>query len=296
MFNSIRSIKTFTIIGAVFGIIVTLVGMFFLLFDVLKDLDLAIIFASLVVFFGSLTIGFSIYIIVFASRTDDETFANNRFILMLFSLSVGGLLTPYLLMKLPNTNVTTTIQPRVAISKGYGTSFFASGLATLATFFALTLTSETGLEAALTGTNKYAYIAIVAVSGVAFLWGLINVITFFGKQVDENFEKEGNTHNWMMVISTINLIIGTITLIWIIINSVLSIIAAIMDLFDRRRGFLMAILNGALIALRIAMYCFIIYTASQCIKGIWSKKGYTYGNYQNLTSRQQEFNNSRERG
>ncbi|QGS52248.1 hypothetical protein [Spiroplasma tabanidicola] len=297
MNRSISGVKTWTIVSAIFGIIVSLIGMGEALYYYKKlnlDPQIELIIVTLIVFACALSVSFSSYIVYFAMTSDEDTFSNNRYILMLFSLSVGGLITPYLLMKLPNTNVQTTITPRVSISRGYGYSFLATGLVTLLTFIGL-YAKNSGISSIMDGDFKTYNILIVAISGAMIFWGLLNVATFSAKSTEGTFEKKGAAYTWMMILSTINLIIGTISLIWVIIASVLNIISLISDIFNRRDG-LLAIFTIPLILLRIAMQFFVIYTAANCMKSIWAPKGYTYGQYQKLASREEDYLSSRKKG
>ncbi|AOG60736.1 hypothetical protein SHELI_v1c07870 [Spiroplasma helicoides] len=304
--RSIHSTKVFAIIAHAFGILVTVFLLGYMLVNIrdLKNynnmIDLTNIslntVITLIVFFGVMGIISSAYVIYFSAKSDDDTFVNNRYILMLFSLSVGGIITPFLLMRLPNSDVQTSINPRISISRGYGACFLGSGLAAIACYLFTYSTLNGDLNLFDTDeTSKKATIIILTVSAVCIIWGLANIATFVGNDVRTKFDKEGSaTRGFMLFLSTVNLIIATITLVWIIISSILTIISIITDMFERRRGLLGSIFNGMIATLRIALQMFIIYTAIQCIKGIWSRNGqFTYGQYQNLANKQKQYDESR---
>ncbi|QEH62198.1 hypothetical protein SCHIN_v1c10050 [Spiroplasma chinense] len=228
------------------------------------------------------------FIINFTKKSDDATFSNNRYILVLFSLSSGGIFTPFILMRMPNVDVRTSINPKIVVSKGYGIIALSSAIVGFATFTIFNAaTSNLSNLGSLEGTQSTALITSMAIFGVFLFWGILNCALFIGKTVDETSTEVSGFRNFIAII---NFVIATITLIWIIINSISTIISAISDTFNRRSGFLSTMFNSMLLGLRIAMQMFIIYTAWHCIKGIWSKKGeFEYGQYQRLSDKQAEY-------
>lgn len=244
------------------------------------------LFYTIILFGSCMSVASCAFIIYFTKVTDDETFVNNRYILILFSLSVSGVLTPFILTRLPNEDVRSSIVPRVSISQGYGVVFAFTGLITFA--YLATITKWGSMFNNIDKTQTYTSIFTI-VTLVVLIWGVINLGLFSGKGATERLEKSG-ARVLMLIVSTINLVLGTITLVWIIIISVLNIISAIGSLFERGRGAFASILNGLRVALTISLQVFIIYTAWNCIKGIWSNENFAYNRSENLARRQEEYN------
>ncbi|ARU91203.1 hypothetical protein SCLARK_00509 [Spiroplasma clarkii] len=203
----------------------------------------------------------------------------------MFSLSVGGIFTPIILTRLPNVDVKSTIMPRVSISQGYAAVLTSSGLLALTYLLATQAVQWNAMfngDEYVTLTSAMAILAIVAIS-----WGLINSMMFLGKDVEKRFESGMRVP--MLIVSTINLILGTITLVWIIFMSILNILAAISEMFNRNNGFLGTLLNSMYLGLRIALQMFIIYTAWHCIIGIWKNENFEYKRNENLASKQEQY-------
>ncbi|QHX36933.1 hypothetical protein [Spiroplasma sp. BIUS-1] len=294
------SIRTLLMIGNVFGLISGLILLFVFVYwmsragVLVKDptpemQELAgympLIFSA-VAFFSITNVFFCCYIINFLRKADDITLLNNRYIIALFSISIGGLFTPFVLAQMQNIQVQSTISPKFTISKGYGGNALVSGFAALAVYFGFSLN---GFGQGVFG-NGAADMAVVAIFGVILFWGVLNCLIFAMPSSQESWDKKGAAYKFMNFIATINLIIATFTLVLQLISAVLSIISIFADMFDRRRGFLGSLFNSMFAAYRIAMQLFIIYTINRIIKGIWAKGDQIYyQDYSKLAERQKEY-------
>ena len=250
--------------------------------DVLLNDDYLLYSAAIL--FSGMSLASHAFIINFNRKVDDITFLNNRYILILFSLSIGGVWTPFILMRLPNTNISSSITPRIAISQGFGAVCLAAGIPTLAFLGPVinwtNMFSGDALEVMIS--------ALVIISMVLIAWGIINVSLFSGNNVKERYETSG-ARGLMVFVSTINLIFGTITLIFIIIETILTIINLIGSLFQRRSNIFSAVLNSMMISMMIGVRILILFTAWKSIKGIWAKENFTYTRYEKLAQTEQEY-------
>ncbi|AUM62921.1 hypothetical protein [Spiroplasma monobiae] len=301
--RSISWIRTLLMIGNVFGLIS---GLF--LFIVFAFLMSSYVIAdtgnefgnlepyvplmfSLVSFFTITNIFFCSYIINFLRKADDITLLNNRYVIALFSISIGGLFTPFVLAQMPNIQVQSTISPKFTISKGYGGNSLVSGFAALVVYFGFSLFGTTNVnENSSIFTSGTPDIIAVSILSTILLWGVINTLTFATPGAQVSWDNKGTAYKFMNFLAVINLIVATMTLILQLIAAVLSIISILSDMFDRRRGFLGALFNSMLAAYRIAIQLFIIYTINKIIKGLWQKgdKIY-YQDYSRLAEKQREY-------
>ncbi|AKX33836.1 hypothetical protein SLITO_v1c01710 [Spiroplasma litorale] len=300
--RSIGSLRFFLFLANIFGLIVAAIGLGALIYvaqsifrngitsneqlqllaDGLDPQYIPVLFA----FLGYLAVGnvfYCSYIINFLRKSDDDTLINNRWILALFSLSVGGILTPMILAQMPNTEVRSTIDPKFTISKGYGINAILVSVTGISFYliFNKAMNMSMDLESV---TNQVVYIVFILIA----FWGIINCSLFAGPGAKAIWDKRGAGYKLMNFVAIINIIYATIILIIQIILSILSIISIISDLFDRKSG--AGFLNALLAPLRIAMQLFIIFTIWQTIKGIWSKSGsFEYGVYTNLSEKQKNY-------
>ncbi|AHI53205.1 hypothetical protein [Spiroplasma culicicola] len=296
MSNPIGRVKTMASLFNWFGLIASVFLAAFLIFAFsspdwlnLKDQKFEFaLWSSVTMFFATMSIAFQAYIIHFIKTSDDVTFINNRYILVLFSLSVGGLFTPFILMSLPNINVKSSVTPKISISRGYGISAASSAGVAMLTF-ASVLTDGNGWDTL--AANSTANIILWSVLGTILFWGLINIILFVGKNALVRYENSNGSRAIMNFIAFFNLIFATIVLIWILIWSVLTILNAIASLFDRQRGFFSSLFNFMYVSMIITRQLFIMYTAWHCIKGIWAKQGeFEYNAYSKLSEKENSFN------
>lgn len=242
-----------------------------------------LLYAAAILFSG-VSLASHAFIINFNRKVDDITFLNNRYILILFSLSIGGVFTPLILMRLPNTSVSSSITPRIAISQGFGVISLAAGIPTLAFLGPIinwtNMFSGDALEVMI---SAFAIITMVLIA-----WGIINLSLFSGNNVKERYETSG-ARGLMVFVSTINLIFGTITLIFIIIETILTIISLIGSLFQRRGNIFSTMLNSMMVSMMIGVRLLVLFTAWNCIKGIWAKENFTYARYEKLAQKEQEY-------
>ncbi|WP_338984763.1 hypothetical protein [Spiroplasma endosymbiont of Diplazon laetatorius] len=281
-----RMLKWANYFGLFSGILLLLVFTYYMFDKSYTSWVYAPMLFAVVGFFSITNVFFCCYIINFLKKADDVTLLNNRYILALFSISIGGLFTPFVLAQMRNIPIESTISPKFTISKGYGGNSLVSGGLALVIYFALSQFSRKGaiFEAGLADQ------IVVIVFGAILAWGVLNCLLFATPNAKATWDKKGFGYFIMNFVAVINLIIATIGLILQLINSVLSIISIFADMFDRRRGFLGALFNATWAAYRIAMQLFIIYTINRIIKGIWSRADKVqYQDYSRLAEKQRNF-------
>ncbi len=228
---------------------------------------------------------FCSFIINFLRKADDITLLNNRYIIALFSISIGGLFTPFVLAQMQNIPIKSTVSPKFTISKGYGGNCLIAGTIALSLYFGYSLISAKQIFTA--GLADQIVVGIL--SGIV-LWGVLNCLLFATPNAKAAWDKKGIAYGFMNFIAIINLIFATIVLIWQLISAVLTIFSILGDLFNKKRGFFGALLSTTFAAYRIAIQLFIIYTINRIIKGIWAK-GDTieYQDYSRLAEKQREY-------
>ncbi len=290
---NISGLRTLTVIANIFGIIGAVLGcgvlVYYMRLGWQNEMS-AVIAAALYALIALVlvtNIVFCSIIINFVRTTDDITFINNRYILILFSLTAGGLITPYILMKLPNIDIKSTITPRIFISRGYGISALIAGGAALIVFLTQ-LSIKSGFNIIQENQqNQIIGYTTIGISALILFWGVLNTSLFMGTVAIEKYEQKGFRRGFMNFVSTMNLIFATVTLIYIILASIINIISAIGSLFDRNRGIFASLFNTAYVALTIMMQAFVIFTAFKTIKGIWNSQGVVeYNNYSKLAEKQ----------
>ncbi|AGR41537.1 hypothetical protein [Spiroplasma taiwanense] len=293
--KSLGTLRFLLILGNGFGLIVAIVGLismlnftfsepiWFISNGTLTTQQWAGIFA-LISFILVGNIYYCSFIIHFVRTSDDATLINNRWIIALFSLSVGGFMTPYVLSQMPNIGVKSTIDPKFTISKGYGGNALIAGSLTIGLYFLMLNALKLPVQFDL--VSQIVWIAF----GIIILWGAINLMLFATPNAKTTWENKKGIYGLMNFIAVINTIYATFILLIQIILSILSIISIIAEMFDRRNGFFGAILTSMYGAMRIAMQLFIIYTINKTIKGLWSKQGeFEYGVYSNLAEKQRQY-------
>ncbi|WP_339020600.1 hypothetical protein [Spiroplasma endosymbiont of Atherix ibis] len=295
------SIRKMLFLANIFGLIIGIIGFVAFIYSMIKiglmdpnatgDMKsitpyVTLIFSISTFFFITNTF-FCCYIINFLRKADDITLLNNRYIIALFSISVGGLFTPFVLAQMQNIPVESTISPKFTISKGYGGNSLVSGFSALVVYFGFSLLWYKGQSIFASGLVD---IILVAVLGVILFWGVLNCLIFATPGALGTWNKKESAYKFMNFIAVINLIIATITLILQLIQSIISIISIFADMFDRKRGFLGTIFNSIYAAYRISVQLFIIYTINKIIKGIWSKGDEIhYNDYSKLAEKQKEY-------
>ncbi|ALD66756.1 hypothetical protein [Spiroplasma cantharicola] len=240
---------------------------------------------SLVGFAIITNIFFCSFIINFLRKSDDITLLNNRYIIALFSISVGGLFTPFVLAQMQNIPIKSTVSPKFTISKGYGGNSLIAGSLALALYFGYSLISTKQIFNA-----GLADQIVVGILSAIVCWGALNCLVFATPNSKAAWDKKGIAYKFMNFIAIINLIFATFVLIWQLIAAVLTIFSIFADLFNKKRGFFGALLSTTFAAYRIAIQLFIIYTINRIIKGIWAK-GDTieYQDYSRLAEKQREY-------
>ncbi|ASP27942.1 hypothetical protein SCORR_v1c01670 [Spiroplasma corruscae] len=303
--RSMGSIRFMLVIANIFGIIAGVFGIGALIYLLqmtfkqgVSSEDLKNIFDNidakyipiLFGFIGFVSIGniyYCAFLINFIRKSDDDTLINNRWILAVFSLSVGGVFTPIVLAQMPNVNVKSTISPKFTISKGYGFNALIAPLGGLAFYLLFTKAINLGYE-----LNQISII-FYSVIGLMMFWGVLNIMLFALPNSKEAWNKKGSQYTFMNLVATINMIYATIILMIQIIISIWSIITIISDLVGRR-GNSMSFINALLAPLRIAMQLFIIFTIIKTIKGLWAKSdSFEYGVYTNLSEKQRNYEMNR---
>ncbi|AUB31962.1 hypothetical protein [Spiroplasma floricola] len=294
------SIRTLLFIANVFGLIIGLIGFGVFIYamtrvglmdpkatgDISKTSPYVPLIFSVVTFAFVTNTFFCLYIINFLKKADDITLLNNRYIIALFSISIGGIFTPFVLAQMQNIPVESTISPKFTISKGYGGNSLVAGFSALIVYFGFSLLwYKQNIFA-----SGLADIILVSVLAVVLFWGVLNCLVFATPGALATWNKKETAYKFMNFIAVINLIVATIILIMQLIQSILSIISIFADMFDRKRGFLGTIFNSMYAAYRIAIQLFIIYTINKIIKGIWAKGDQVqYNDYSKLAEKQREY-------
>ncbi|AKU79417.1 hypothetical protein [Spiroplasma turonicum] len=300
------SIRTWLIIANIFGVISATFGIVVLIYIAqlflrqgLSSSDLAMltenikpeyipVLFSVMAFLACGNLYYCCYIINFVRKSDDDTLINNRWILAVFSLSVGGLFTPFVLAQMPNVEVKSSSDPKFTISKAYGVNALLAPIVGVSFYFIFL--KGTGLSMGMSQTNQIVWI-VFAVIG---FWGILNCALFAGPNAKNVWDKKGAGYKFMNLIAVINLVYATIILIIQIILSILTIISIIADLFNPKNKGIFGFFDALLAPLKIAMQLFIIYTIVKTIKGLWSKgNSFQYGVYTNLSEKQKNYEMNR---
>ncbi|AGR42403.1 hypothetical protein [Spiroplasma diminutum] len=243
---------------------------------------------SIAGFFIITNIFFCSFIINFLKKADDITLLNNRYIIALFSISIGGFFTPFVLAQMKNIPIQSTVSPKFTISKGYGGNSLVSGVIALGSYFWFsTVVFKSSNTVFTAGLADQIFVGIVS---LIIFWGALNCMLFATPNAKAAWDKKAGAYKFMNFIAIINLIFATFVLIMQLLSSILTIFSIIADLFDRRRGFLGTILNTTFATYRIAVQLFIIYTLNKIIKGLWSKGDQIhYQDYSKLAEKQREY-------
>ncbi|WP_339023011.1 hypothetical protein [Spiroplasma endosymbiont of Crioceris asparagi] len=263
------------------GLIISIFTLAMMLFGLQTILDKAdsyegintIIWVFVIVaLISAASIYLQIVLIRFIRTSTDEELIGNRYILALFSLGLGGIMTPFMLTQMPNVDSESKDNPRYTLSKHYGMAALIGGISAIAFFFLMKQKYHSELEFTNAFDIKATGVQIVlAISAVSFVWGALTVPLFWTKGAKARFDaQEGMLYNLMAFVAIINLIVGTLVLVMLMVKAFINLLNAISRLFESRGGFDMfiALLNLVFV---IWYVTFIISIAAQTIKGIWSK-------------------------
>ncbi|AXK51362.1 hypothetical protein [Spiroplasma alleghenense] len=229
------------------------------------------------------TIYFGMTIIKFVKTKSDEDIIANRFMLAVYSLTLGGFLTPWMLTKIPNVDSNSTLNPRNEIAKVYTKNYVIGGSIFIASYFAIAAALKVNVFA--TQDAQLASYIFLGITGAAIALGLVGGIFFWKKNSAEAYEKSG----FMKFIAGIFIFIVTLELILKIISAILTIIDAIADIArSNDRNFLMKFLIWMNSLITIMYSIFLIKICWATIKGIWSKNGVTMKEFAGLTNAEEK--------
>ncbi|WP_338971534.1 hypothetical protein [Spiroplasma endosymbiont of Panorpa germanica] len=229
------------------------------------------------------TIFFGFTIIKFVKTKSDDDIIANRFMLAVYSLTLGGFLTPWMLTKIPNVESNSTLNPRNEIAKVYTKNYVIGGLILIGSYFAVGASLNVSLFAD-NNSQLVSYI-VLGIAGAATFLGLIGGIFYWKKNSAEAYEKNG----FMKFIAGIFIVIVTFELMIKIISAFLTIIQAIVDILNSNdRNFFMKLLIWMNSLITIMYSVFLIKICWATIKGIWSKDGVTMKEFAGLTNAEEK--------
>lgn len=232
----------------------------------------------------------------FVKNNSDEDILANRFIISALSLNLGGFCTPFLLTRLPNIPVKSTINPRLFLARSMGLNAIICAPIGLMAYF---LSIGTGMNALNTTemfqnpANPYT-LSVLIISSVITLFGAITCLLFFTKKGKEAFEtKKGFLGFLTKIIAGIWLIIVTIELFLTMFFAIMRLMGAISDLiragssdgFGKSIMIFMAFIN---LMLTMVYVIWLLQITASTIKGIWSPQGVVYGKYEALAKSEEK--------
>ncbi|AHI54072.1 hypothetical protein SSABA_v1c06700 [Spiroplasma sabaudiense Ar-1343] len=228
------------------------------------------------------TVFFGMKIIKFVKTKSDEDIIANRFILAVYSLTLGGFVTPFMLTKIPNVDSQSTLNPRNEIAKVYTVNYVVGGAILIGSFFAFGASLNADF---FSPTTQLASSIFLGITGAGMLLGLIGGIFFWRKNSNEAYAKNG----FMKFIAGIFIVIVTVELLLKIVSAIITIIQAIADIFQSgRQNFLVSLLIWMQSMITIMYSFFLITICWATIKGIWSKEGVTMKEYAGLSKAQEK--------
>ncbi|ATZ16331.1 hypothetical protein JN01_0629 [Entomoplasma freundtii] len=290
-------IVTFQVIGMVFAL-AGLVAYIVYFGDISNNISgdknvqgraLAAMILGLLTYLAWKTFYAGMIIIRFVRNSDDGEITANRFVLSALSLNLGGLLTPFILTRLPNVPVRSTINPRWFLSRSMGMIAVVGAPCFLLVFF---LSALNGGDSPLTTTQLFdknagafgVTLGVLISQVVITLFAAITVAFYYQKNSHDLFTGPKNAlRTFMKIIAVIWLIVVTIELFILLFFAIVRIFGALADvlntLSDRNRGPLMLFAAVFNLMWTVAAMTYYIYTINKTIVGIWSDEGVVYGHF-----------------
>ncbi|AUF83378.1 hypothetical protein CXP39_00975 [Mesoplasma syrphidae] len=227
------------------------------------------------------TIYTAIVICKFVKESDDQEIIANRYILAVLSLTLGGFLTPFVLTQFRNMETVSTVKPRWFLSRVLGLTMLVGGILGLGGFLLSALTGAfgaTGISFADILANTSGLVTFIILISLTAL-GAIGVLTFYGGNKQEIFDGNTTASKIMNSVAVMFLIVATLELVWLIIISIIRLLGAIADLFQKmgqESGFMKAF--AIMWALANVVFTFyyvmmIVRISVECIAGIWARDG-----------------------
>nr|WP_027063043.1 hypothetical protein [Mesoplasma seiffertii] len=287
--------RGFIIFAQIIGTVIAVIGLivaFYFINDELKRLSIEdpnfvqtkilwSIVLAICLYMVWKTVYTAIVICKFVKENDDQEIIANRYILAVLSLTLGGFLTPFVLTQFRNMETVSTVKPRWFLSRVLGLTMLVGGALGLGGFLLATLTSTlgaSGISFADLLANTGGLVTFIILIALTTL-GAIGVLTFYGGNKQEIFDGNTTASKLMNAVAIMFLVVATLELVWLIVISIIRLLGAIADLFQKigqESGFMKAF--AIMWALANVVFTFyyvmmIVRISVECIAGIWARDG-----------------------
>ncbi|WP_342252497.1 hypothetical protein [Spiroplasma endosymbiont of Amphibalanus improvisus] len=299
--NGLKGVKMMVRIAAGFGIIMMLFVLIFyvnlltggsswtndglLRFETMDDLFSYRLAIILLLIWSTVNTLICNTAVIMYSMKDDATFIANKWTLAVLSISIGGMFTPFILIKLPNTPTSATKNARGTIVKVFGLSWAVSSIISIATIGGIygSLSDQTFV-----GNQMNIFITLMTVFGVLALVNALSSSLFFLDYGNKQLAAGEKGNGFVKAIAVVYTSIITVNLALQFLSSLFSMFSG----FNRGNNAFANFFNGMFQLTRSLFMMFLIF---QVIKGLWVDRGNqmkfdTYSKWNNNQQKPKQVN------
>ncbi|AGM25989.1 hypothetical protein SSYRP_v1c03950 [Spiroplasma syrphidicola EA-1] len=226
-----------------------------------------VLFLIIIMFTLTTTLICNIGLIRYATSGTDAELCANKWSLAVLSLSLGGVIAPFALTWLPNTDVKATKNARVTIVRYLGTGWMLGAIgAIIAIGSFMGVTNNSGF---VTASAKNTFITVMTILGVVAGFSLLFVPFFYNRKTVDHMIAQTSLGKWYRFVSTVYTVFATILLVIQIISAIVKLIEAFGRIFSNRQNGFQIFLNILNFSFMLIGTMFMIYLITSVIKGLW---------------------------
>ncbi len=236
--------------------------------DVNQLFSTGIIFLIILIMFMLVkSIIFSSKLIMYMRKATDEEIENNKWLLALLSLSIGGFIIPFLFTRIRNTTSVGNQNAKVVLSKIYSTTGLVGSIFSFIAIAGSFYLINNHSSVVLSQLSKEMMITSVSLTLVILLFSAISMMVFFNKNIETSIKEKTSLGQFATILSYIFLIAVTINLVLQIIISILKLFEILTE--QRNRGML-GIFELILKGIMIISTLYLISIIVEIIRGLWA--------------------------